>query len=610
MHVCWIRRAIATAVIFGTLGCCLGSLAAQTFTQFPLTPPLRNPVSIVTGSDGALWFTVGDSSQGPGHVVRITPNGAFTNTFTADHGIGKIIAGPDGALWFIAGGTTFAAPGIGRITTQGAVSFFPTPHQVFSIAFGADGNLWFPDPQDVTGGSYHVERMTPDGTITPFAVPTKPAYITGGPDGALWFTGMTDASVIKIARITTDGTYSDFTVPSDNTHPNGATVITTGPDGALWFIDPTPTTNGVDTRPKIQRITTSGVRTSFSVPTVVAFSSNTGSLVAGPDGALWFGEANNGLTQNGKINIGRITTSGVITEFAAIDDTIFDMTAGPDGAMWFLGQLAGVGDPGSIGRITVPASATPLVAAVLPSSRSVKVGNTATAFATIINSGSTAATGCALAPITSVPANFLYQTTNPLTNALIGSPNTPANIAAGALQTFVFALTANAPEAPLDVAIGFACSGLDAAVINSGLNTLLFSSSATPVPDIIALGGTAQNDGTLHIPGASGSAAFVVATINLGSGATITAAPFGPSFAPLPLSLNICQTNPQTGQCISPMGPSVSTAINPNATPTFAIFATATGSVPFQPATNRINVRFTDAGGVVRGSTSVAVATQ
>ena len=34
------------------------------------------------------------------------------------------------------------------------------------------------------------------------------------------------------------------------------------------------------------------------------------------------------------------------------------------------------------------------------------------------------------------------------------------------------------------------------------------------------------------------------------------------------------------------------------------------GAVPFVPQTNRIFVEFTDAGGTVRGSTSVAVATQ
>jgi hypothetical protein len=78
----------------------------------------------------------------------------------------------------------------------------------------------------------------------------------------------------------------------------------------------------------------------------------------------------------------------------------------------------------------------------------------------------------------------------------------------------------------------------------------------------------------------------------------------------LPLSISLCQTDPASGQCISSVGPSVSTTINANATPTFAIFATANATVPFVPQTNRIFVLFTDAGGIVRGATSVAVQTQ
>jgi hypothetical protein len=78
----------------------------------------------------------------------------------------------------------------------------------------------------------------------------------------------------------------------------------------------------------------------------------------------------------------------------------------------------------------------------------------------------------------------------------------------------------------------------------------------------------------------------------------------------LPLAISLCQTDPASGQCVSPVGPSVTTTINANATPTFAIFATASGSVPFDPANNRIFVVFSDAGGAVRGSTSVAIQTQ
>jgi hypothetical protein len=51
----------------------------------------------------------------------------------------------------------------------------------------------------------------------------------------------------------------------------------------------------------------------------------------------------------------------------------------------------------------------------------------------------------------------------------------------------------------------------------------------------------------------------------------------------------------------------VTQLINANATPTFGIFVQGIRNVPFDPATNRIFVRFKDSGAVTGGSTSVAV---
>jgi hypothetical protein len=371
--------------------------------------------------------------------------------------------------------------------------------------------------------------------------------------------------------------------------------IVAGPDGALWFTALLNNDDGVT-----GRITTSGNITTF--PAVGGAGVNLGAgIVAGPDGALW--SADSASNQ-----IVRITTAGTSTGFLIPNSNsgVSAITVGPDGNLWFTEQMAG-----AIGRLSLGPTAgpSPLVAAVLPSSRSVQVGNTATAFATIINIGSSALSGCAIVPITTVPASFVYQTTNPATNALTGSPNTPVSIAAGGSQSFVIAFTVNAPFAPTIIMLGFDCTGVSAAPSNTGLNTLLLSASATPVPDIVALAATTQNDGILHITGTTGSNAFAVATVNVGASAQITATA-STGAATLPLAITLCQTNPMSGQCISSIGSTVTTTINANATPTFAIFATASGSVPFVPQTNRIFVEFSDASGTVRGSTSVAVETQ
>ena len=77
------------------------------------------------------------------------------------------------------------------------------------------------------------------------------------------------------------------------------------------------------------------------------------------------------------------------------------------------------------------------------------------------------------------------------------------------------------------------------------------------------------------------------------------------------LTLTLCQTNPTSGACLATPSPNVVTTIAVEATPTFGIFVAGHGAaVPNLPAINRVFVRFTDAGGALRGETSVAVRTQ
>jgi N-acetylneuraminic acid mutarotase len=250
-----------------------------------------------------------------------------------------------------------------------------------------------------------------------------------------------------------------------------------------------------------------------------------------------------------------------------------------------------------------------LVAAVLPSSRSVRVGTPATAFATIINTDSNMATGCMISPITNIPATFTFQTTNPATNQVTGSPNIPLDIPAGAAQSFVFALTPNTPMAPTDVQLSFDCASTDPAPIISGLNTFLFSSSSTPTPDILALVATPTNDGIVNILGTNGTGVFAVATVNVGAGDTVTISA-DTGGAVLPVNIFICQTDPQTSVCLSPLATSVATTILSNETPTFGVFVASSGDISFFPEIHRIFLRFKDSSNVTRGLTSVAVRTQ
>jgi hypothetical protein len=256
------------------------------------------------------------------------------------------------------------------------------------------------------------------------------------------------------------------------------------------------------------------------------------------------------------------------------------------------------------GASSVPA----LQAAVLPSSGSVQVGSTATAFASIINAGPGTASSCSIVPITDVPASFTYQTTNPATNALTGTANTPIDIPQGASQSFVIAFTPTAAFSPTNVAMAFVCTNAVPAPETVGVNTLNLSASTTPVPNIIALAASGD-PGYVDIPGAAGTGDFAVAMVNVGVGATVTIGTNTGS-ASLPVIPLVCQTDPNSGSCLASPQPSVTTTIAANATPTFGIFVTGSGTVADSPGVNRIFVTATDTSGVLRGETSVAVRTQ
>ena len=137
-------------------------------TWFPLPGNLTTAISIIsltTGPDGNVWFDVGDSSNitsGPttGQTIigNVTPAGVVTEfppipvPAGDSGGPGTIVSGPGGDLWFsytVNNSNHQWQNFIGRVTTDGAITLFPISSfsskelSGFSLAAGADGNLWF-----------------------------------------------------------------------------------------------------------------------------------------------------------------------------------------------------------------------------------------------------------------------------------------------------------------------------------------------------------------------------------------------------------------------------------------------------------------------------------
>ncbi len=265
---------------------------------------------------------------------------------------GTITAGPDGNLWFteIMQNGSVQMGKIERITPTGTFSEFSLPSAntlATDIITGPDGNLWF-----IAGDK--IARITPMGKISEFPLPSANTFlssITTGPDGNLWFTEQQG----KIGRMTLIGKVSEFSLPfhqypagpDPTKEPAGSAqgeplAITAGPDGNLWF------TEIGHVGSSIGRITTSGKITEFPLPSANTFPS---SITAGSDGNLWFTVIG---TNNGPSKIGVITPQGKIREFTLSHSILGSITRGPDGNLWFTEFQYGVTGTtaGKIGSIT------------------------------------------------------------------------------------------------------------------------------------------------------------------------------------------------------------------------------------------------------------------
>ena len=295
--------------------------------------------------------------------------------------------------------------------------------------------------------------------------------------------------------------------------------------------------------------------------------------------------------------------SGTAPDLIYTPDTSY---TGADSFSFTVSDGQGTSAPVTVSITVVDASIT-LFSAVLPASRSIEVGSTATAFATLINAGSVTAQACAPRLPDTLSADFFYQTSDAASNEVVGQPNLAVDIPAGASQSFVFGITPTDELTATEVALQFQCANATEAASFVGLNTLLLSASFTPVPDLIALVATTSNNGVMELSNNSGF--FTAATINVGSASTITVSA-DTGEVTLPVTLSLCQTDPATSVCINPAVPDTQSVIVDVAegdSPTFAVFASATESIALNPANSRVFLRFSDELGVVRGATSVAV---
>ncbi len=222
--------------------------------------------ALATGPDGNVWF-IGDlnAASATSRVVlgNVTPAGQIAEFPPIPVAAGQdgasfgaeLVDGPDHDLWF-SDAVLSATPQdpivgqsfIGRATTAGAVTLFPVSASnsntggLFSLASGADGNLWFTEQIHGKGGV--LDRMSPSGVVTDIPIGRLSrgvVEVANGPNGSLIVTTQNArAQAEKVFRMTTAGTLTPYKIPAAI---STAFSYYLGPaDRSLWF------TNQVGTR--------------------------------------------------------------------------------------------------------------------------------------------------------------------------------------------------------------------------------------------------------------------------------------------------------------------------------------------------------------------------
>jgi hypothetical protein len=271
--------------------------------------------------------------------------------------------------------------------------------------------------------------------------------------------------------------------------------------------------------------------------------------------------------------------------------------------------------------VATPTHAQQLYAAVLPSARSVQVGQPATAFATIVNAGTTIARGCSIAaPSGVVPAGFLYQTTDPSTNQVTGTPNTPVDIPADGAQTFIITLTPTSAVPTTVVQFSFACANTASAPVAAYVNTFTLTADTVQPPDIIAVAETATVTPTPPCPGCP--AFFTVPAVNVGADAVVTVVATDVSGNATGRvcvgSDSFTVLNEVPPHCLPFADAVLQLTLKSGGRTTISVFPGPRPSGPFDPASDRIVLRFLTFGSQnfgsanpsLRGATSVAIRTQ
>jgi virginiamycin B lyase len=207
---------------------------AGAVTEFHTPTPKSRPSGIVTGPDGALWF----SESGAGKIGRLTPDGDFTEyPLPGPVSSPGPIAVSEGSLWVIGSNT-----GLALVSTAGEVrelALPPAREGPRGIAAAPGGGVWLAE-----FGRHAIARVDAAGTVVEYPLPratiADPEQIAVDPGGGVWLLG----SYGLVMRMAPDGRFTQFE-PQNRRGDCGSRPcppglepldLTSGPDGKIWIL--------------------------------------------------------------------------------------------------------------------------------------------------------------------------------------------------------------------------------------------------------------------------------------------------------------------------------------------------------------------------------------
>ena len=152
-------------------------------TEYPVPTAGAVPNVLTLGPNGNIWFT----EYNAGKVAQAAPGGLVTEYMPpSSTTLAGIVNGPDGRLWF----AEESANSVGRLALLDTFAEFPAPvasSEPLGITRGPDGNLWLTQQECCVAPSGQIAKITTGGLITEYTLPragAEPQNIVTGPTAA------------------------------------------------------------------------------------------------------------------------------------------------------------------------------------------------------------------------------------------------------------------------------------------------------------------------------------------------------------------------------------------------------------------------------------------